>query len=183
MKKQYLFFILLIIGNKIFSQGVFNTSINESLATIIKETPEGFINIKGELKYSASGTKHYASKIEIEDALECLISMREKDEPGIWNAVILETSIFEEADYRYRLVYEEISKTIIRPSGEKPYILSGEFHRPSVNIKTVSSRFSLLPAAGTLKNVVVILVLEKMNNQYRLSLHVMQDDDLRLTAY
>lgn len=166
------------------SQGVFNNNTNQPLAKIIADSPNGFKNIKGEIKYSAAGTRHYASVIELEDAVQCMISnMGAGDEFGIWNSVILETALFEEAEYRYKLEYEKISNTIIRQEGEKPYILNGEYHRPNNHKEIVSSRFNMLPNSGPLKNVLVVLVMEKINKSYRISLHVMQDEEGRLVLH
>lgn len=181
MKTPVIFFGLLFLSQaSMQAQGVFNTSLNESLSVIISETPNGFANIKGDLKYSRSGAKHYQSKVEIEDAVECMVSLSEKEHKGIWNAIILETSVFEEAEYRYRTVFDEISKTIIRPAGEKPYILHGEFSKPRPDMKTVYSRFSLLPSSGKLKNVVVMLALEYESKIFRLSIHVLQEEEYKL---
>ena len=84
---------------------------------------------------------------------------------------------FEKAKARFQELFKQISNTIIRIEGEKPFILNGQFESPTGEIKTTIIRFHFLPASGIVQHLKVELSMQFVS-EWVIKLTVYDQDNL-----
>lgn len=145
------------------AQGVFSNKTNAALQRVIEDYPNQFRNIRGALLQEAAGAADYQSKVQIPGALNCVISVvSEPTAISYWYCSLFASSDYEKARLRYQELYEQISNTIIRIKGQKPFILNGSFNSPDQDNKITATRFHLTPAPACVQHLKI-----EINLRYR----------------
>ena len=158
-----------------YPQGVFTNDTHSTLQKVISDYPR-FSNIKGQLISEGPQTTDYSSIVQVPGCLSAIItrySSEEDEEIYSWKCVLLSTEDFQEATVKYDEFFKQISNSIIRIDGQKPFILNGSYIAPTEEKRFNSSAFHLVPAtAGDLKKLKVELTLEFLVTEWKLSLLV-----------
>ena len=175
MKQLALLIMIIIAGKSLPAQHTDPDDINNSLEVVIRNLPAGLPDVKGELINKRGQTARYHSKVMLPGASETFITEQATFGRKVigWKSVILVSRDAVEAVKRYEALFNRLNNSIIRSAADKPFIVSGKYKAPSSR-QTTMSRFQLLPSTGEMKHVNIDLLLEELNGQYHLSLHVHQ---------
>ena len=175
MKQLALLLMIIVTGKSLPAQHADPDDINKSLEVVIRNLPAGLPDIKGDLINKRGQTARYHSKVILTGASETYITEQAtfgRKAIG-WKSVVFVSTDPAEAIKRYEALFNRLNNSIIRSAADKPFIVSGKYKVPSSR-QTTMSRFQLLPSTGEMKHVNIDLVLEEVNGQHQLSLHVHQ---------
>lgn len=142
------------------AQGVFSNQTNAALQRVIEDYPNRFKNIKGDLLKENSGSADYRSKVQIPGAQNCVIS--QVSQPALfthWTCSVFVTAEYNKAAQKFQELYDQISNTIIRIKGQKPFILNGSYTAPDQENKSNAIRFQMTPAPECVQNLRVEISL------------------------
>lgn len=163
----------------LFSQDdVFSNKTNQALEKVIRDYPNRFHNIKGEMISQHANTAEYKSVVLVPGASSCTLSKNNNSGNDFysWSCTALNTRDFMTARARFKEIYEQIENSIIKVEGQKPFILSGQYRTPTElrSMNTIS--FELLPAVGDMKSLKIELNLEKSMALWKVKLNVYDGD-------
>jgi hypothetical protein len=170
-------FILALLLNAawVFSQDdVFSNKTNVALEKVIRDYPNRFHNIRGDMISQHAQTAEYKSTISVPGASYCSIwkyNVSNNDSYN-WNCVTFNSPNFMQARAKYKEVYDQIENTIIKIEGQKPFILNAQYRTPTEFHTLNSITFELLPLTDEMKNLKVDLSLEKESNIWKVKLDV-----------
>jgi hypothetical protein len=175
MKQLAILLMILFSVKSLPAQQPDADEINKSLEVVIRNLPAGLTEIKGELINKRGQTSRYHSKVTLPGASETFITEQAAfgRKAISWRSVIFSSADADEAGKRYEALFNRLNNSIIRSAADKPFIISGKYKSPSNRQSTVS-RFQLLPSTGDMRHVNIDLILEEVNGQYTLSVHVHQ---------
>jgi hypothetical protein len=175
MRSTILTFALLLNAAWLFSQDdVFSNKTNVALEKVIRDYPNRFHNIKGEMIAQHSQMAEYKSTITVPGASYCSIWKYNvaNNEIYNWNCTTFNSPNFTQARARFKEVYDQIENTIIKVEGQKPFILNAQYRTPTELHAMNSITFELLPQVEEMKNLKVDLSLEKESNIWKVKLNV-----------
>jgi hypothetical protein len=183
MRSLLLTLFLTLNAAWLFSQDdVFSNKTNQALEKVIRDYPNRFHNIKGEMISQHSNTAEYKSVVLVPGASSCTLSKNNSSNDFYsWSCTALNTRDFMTARARFKEIYEQIENSIIKVEGQKPFILSGQYRTPTElrSMNTIS--FELLPAVGDMKSLKIELSLEKSMALWKVKLNV-YDGEHRLES-
>ncbi|MFI5124832.1 MAG: hypothetical protein ACHQDF_05865 [Chitinophagales bacterium] len=172
---------LILSAAGLFAQDdVFSNKTNQALEKVIRDYPNRFHNIKGEMISQHANTAEYRSTIVVPGASSCTVSKFNISSSDIysWSCTALNTRDFTVARGKFKEIYEQIENTIIKVEGQKPFILSGQYHTPTEIRDRNTIAFELLPAVGDMKSLRIELSLEKDLASWKVKLHVYDGDKM-----
>ena len=179
MRRMLLTLSLLLNAVWLFSQDdVFSNKTNIALEKVIRDYPNRFHNIRGEMISQHAQVAEYKSNISVPGATYCSIWKYNvsNNELYNWNCVTYNSSNFMQARSKFKEIYDQIENTIIKVDGQKPFILSAQYRTPTElhNVNDIS--FELLPLTEEMKNLKVDLSLEKEQNIWKVKLSVYEGE-------
>jgi hypothetical protein len=181
MRSLLLSICLILSAVCVFSQDdVFSNKTNQALEKVIRDYPNRFRNIKGDVVSQHANTIEYKSTITVPGATSCSISkssVASSDAYG-WTCTAFTTRDFVSARGKFKEIYEQIENTIIKIDGQKPFILSGQYRTPTETRDRNSISFDLLPAVGDMKSLRIELTVEKDVSIWKVKLRVFDGDKL-----
>lgn len=158
------------------AQGVFSNKTQAILEKVIRDYPNRFHNIRGEMirQSRQSQITEFRSTVKLPGASSSVITLYNaaSNEDYSWTCVAFETQGFEQAKIRFREVYEQIKNSIITTEGQKTFILTGQYEDPSDEKKLTHVMFSLLPGVGEMKKLKVELSLREESKEWKIFLSV-----------
>ncbi len=181
MRSTILTFALLLNAAWLFSQDdVFSNKTNAALEKVIRDYPNRFHNIRGELISQHAKAAEYKTTISVPGASYCSIWKYNVANNDVynWNCITFNSPNFMQARAKFKEVYDQIDNTIIKVEGQKPFILNAQYHTPTElhNMNAIS--FELLPLTDEMKNLKVDLSLEKEANIWKVKLNVYEGDKM-----
>jgi hypothetical protein len=155
------------------AQDVFSNKTNTALEKVIKDFPNRFRNIKGELIVQRPQTVEYRSTIQVPGSSSCTVTryVASNSDAYSWSCTAAENRDFNLARLKFKEIYEQIENTIIKIDGEKPFILSGQYKTPQEERKATTIIFELLPAVGDMKKLKIELTLQNIGNSWKVALN------------
>lgn len=159
----------------LFSQDdVFSNKTNIALEKVIRDYPNRFHNIKGDMIAQHAQLAEYKSTITVPGASYCSIWKYtvSNNETYNWNCTTFNSPNFTQARARFKEVYDQIENTIIKLEGQKPFILNAQYRTPTELHNVNAITFELLPQTEEMKNLKVDLSLEKESNIWKVKLNV-----------
>jgi hypothetical protein len=156
------------------AQDVFSNKTNVALEKVVKDFPNRFHNIKGELIVQRPQIAEYRSTIQVPGASSCIVTryvVANADAYG-WSCAAFESKDFNLAKNKFKEIFEQIENTIIKVDGEKPFIVSGQYRNPVEERKLTAISFDLLPAVGEMKKLKIELTLQNLANNWKVVLNV-----------
>jgi hypothetical protein len=170
----------LIFSASVYPQAddVFSNKVNTALEKVLKDFPNRFHNIKGEILLQGSQTTEYRSTVQVPGAASCVVvrNTQNKNDAYAWTCTAFKTGDFYQAKNKFKEIFDEVENTIIKIDGEKPFIVSGQYASPAEDNKSTAINFDLLPAVGEIKKIKVALVLLKETREWKISLQVCDND-------
>ena len=159
------------------AQGVFSNKTQVVLEKVIQDYPNHFYNIKGELISQALQSSRYKSTLQLPGAQSTVVTVSTGSQGSDWSCVVLQTKNFTEARDRFAVIYGQLSNSIITASGQKTFILTGQYETPTEDRKSTAIVFSLLPSVGAMKKLKVELTLHQDQNEWKIQLSVEDKDE------
>jgi hypothetical protein len=156
------------------AQDPFSNKTNMALEKVIKDFPNRFHNIKGDLIIQRNQAAEYKSTIQVPGSSTCFIThhIAASNDSYSWTCVAYENRDFNMARVRFKEIYEQIENTIIKIEGEKPFIISGQYKNPVEERKSTIIAFDLLPAVGEMKKIKIELTIENNATSWKVALNV-----------
>ena len=179
MRSTLLTFALLLNAAWLFAQDdVFSNKTNIALEKVIRDYPNRFHNIRGEMISQHAQVAEYKSTISVPGASYCSIWKYNvaNSEVYNWNCITFNSPNFMQARAKYKEIYDQIENTIIKLEGQKPFILNAQYRTPTELHNMNSITFELLPLTEEMKNLKVDLSLEKESNIWKVKLSVYEGE-------
>jgi hypothetical protein len=160
------------------AQDVFSNNTNTALEKVIRDFPNRFHNIRGEVLVQHTKTTEYKSIIQLPGATSCIVTKYNlaNNDAYSWNCTAFQSKDFNQAKIKFKEIYDQIENTIIKVEGEKPFIVSGQYRTPYEERKFTDIEFELLPAAGEMKKLKIDLTLQCILSEWKVSLNVCDND-------
>ncbi len=145
---------------------------------VLRDFPNRFHNIKGEVIQEGKSTTEYRSTVQVPGTSSCIVIRANDTKKDVysWSCTALRTEDFNEAKNKFKEIYGQIENTIIKIEGEKPFIITGQYETPLGDKKETAIIFDLLPAVGELKKLRVELSLQSEIKGWKVSLSVSDND-------
>jgi hypothetical protein len=180
MRNRILTLAPVLLSATLSAQGVFSNNTQSVLEKVIQDYPNHFYNIKGEMIAEVHQTIEYRSTLQLPGSSSCIVTFYRatRDEGYGWTCTVLETGSFENVKERFREIYNQLTNSIVTTSGQKTFILSGQYEEPVPGKKRTQVVFSLLPGVGEMKKLKVELCLCQSEKDWKISLSV-NDQDLK----
>ncbi|HVM87441.1 MAG TPA: hypothetical protein VMT76_04585 [Puia sp.] len=162
----------------LLAQGTFTNTTSATLEKVIRDYPNRFKDIKGEVIVQNPQTTEYQSRVHVPGSSSCTVTRYNsvKNDVYSWECILLQTEDFNTAKNKFREIFNQIKNSIIKLNGDKPYILNGQYEVPSEEKKFTTVVFELLPAVGEMKKVKIDLSLQAQITEWKLSLSVYDQD-------
>jgi len=156
----------------------FSNKTNLALEKVIKDYPNHFHNIRGEVISQRAQVAEYKSTVSVPGASSCSIWKYtvSNNEVYNWNCVTFNSVNFMQARAKFKEVYDQIENTIIKIEGQKPFILNAQYKTPTELHDTNFISFELLPLVDEMKNLKIDLSLEKETNVWKVKLSVYEGE-------
>jgi hypothetical protein len=157
---------------------VFSNKTNVALEKVIRDYPNRFHNIKGDMIAQHAQTAEYKSTISVPGASYCSIwkYTAANNEFYNWNCTTFNSTNFMQARAKFKEVYDQIENTIIKIEGQKPFILNAQYRTPTELHNLNSITFELLPIVNEMRNLKIDLSLEKESNIWKVRLSVYEGE-------
>jgi hypothetical protein len=174
MKNISLLLLILIVYNTTIAQGVFSNQTNNTLEKVLQDYPSQFKNIRGQLVSSKPGSTEYKSTLTIPGAISTTItqSATSHKQAVSWQSVLYKSNEFNAAKSRFEELFSQIKNTIIKPEGQKPVIVDGQYNNPTEDKSSTTILFDLLPATGPMQKINIDLMLKSTNGEWEIVLSV-----------
>jgi len=179
MRSTLLTMAFLLNAVWLFSQDdVFSNKTNVALEKVIRDYPNRFHNIRGEMISQHAQVVEYKTTISVPGASYCSIWKYNVDNSEMynWSCVAFNTPNFMQARAKYKEIYDQVENTIIKLDGQKPFILNAQYRTPTELHNMNSLTFELLPLTEEMKNLKVDLSLEKESNIWKVKLNVYEGE-------
>lgn len=153
---------------------VFSNKTNMALEKVVKDFPNRFHNIKGDVIVQHPQATEYKSMIQVPGASSCIITKHvvSNNDSYSWNCNVFANKDFNLAKNKFKEIFDQIENTIIKVDGQKPFIVSGQYRSPFEERKLTTIVFELLPAVGEMKNLKIELDLQYAATEWKVSLNV-----------
>jgi hypothetical protein len=157
---------------------VFSNKTNVALEKVIRDYPNRFHNIKGDIIAQHAQTAEYKSTISVPGASYCSIWKYTAANSDFynWNCTTFNSTNFMQARAKFKEVYDQIENTIIKIEGQKPFILNAQYRTPTELHNLNSITFELLPVVNEMRNLKIDLSLEKELNIWKVRLSVYEGE-------
>ena len=178
MRSAILAFVPVMLSTTLSAQGVFSNKTQTVLEEVIRDYPNHFNDIKGELIGQASQSSCYKSTLELPGASSTTITLASTSGTrGLgWTCNVLRTTDFEMAKARFSEIYNQLSNSIISAAGQKTFILSGQYETPTPDKKYNEVMLTLLPGVGEMKRLRVELTLQGDAQEWIVTISVNDGD-------
>lgn len=178
--KTVIVIVMMAFSFTLKAQDVFSNKTNMALEKVIKDFPNRFHNIKGELIAQRSQVAEYRSTIQVPGSTYCVVThhLASNNDSYSWSCIAFENKDFNQARSKFKEIYEQIENTIVKIDGEKPFIVSGQYRVPQEDRKMTSIVFDLLPAVGDMKKMKIELSIQNTTGNWKVALNV-YDNNLK----
>lgn len=185
VKAPVLITIFLLLQNKIKAQLKLPVTVTSQFATdiktIIKDYPNNFHNLTGELLKEHPQSADYQCTAPVHGAKENFITLYSaKMEQYSWQALLLTTESFEKARQKFKSLYNQLNNLSADAGGAAPVRFRGKYEQPGEEKKFTSVIFSPDPATGQtakLKMEISIQFHAPMEWQVRVMLYNREKED------
>jgi hypothetical protein len=179
MRSTLITLALLLNATWLFSQeDVFSNKTNVALEKVIRDYPNRFHNIRGDMISQHAQVVEYKSTISVPGASYCSIwkYIVTNNEVYDWSCTTFNSPNFMQARAKFKEIYDQIENTIIKVDGQKPFIINAQYLTPTEFHNMNSISFELLPAVNEMKNLKIDLSLEKESNIWKVRLSVYEGE-------
>ena len=109
-----------------------NNGISNELAKVVKDYPNHFQNITGELIIQNPQSTDYESTVKLKDAEECIVTeyTSKKQNHYSWQAKLFATDDFDAAAKKFKTCFSQLQNMTVK-IGQQAYHFTGAYESPS----------------------------------------------------
>lgn len=156
---------------------VTNNDLRTNLQKIISDFPAQFSSLKGDTLEDNPQTIAYASLLEFNGARENSIIQYKSSRPVYsWQATLLITEEFEEAEKKYNWLYNQLRVMTITLDNGYSFSLDGDYDRPVESRKFSGSVFKMTPNASNMPKVRIEVSLQFEFPEWKVGLLVYEKE-------
>jgi hypothetical protein len=158
---------------------VFSNKTNMAIEKVVKDFPNRFHNIKGDVITQRAQTTEYKSTIQVPGTSSCIVTKHVSlgNDSYSWSCTAFTTRDFNLARGRFKEIFDQIENTIIKVEGQKPFIISGQYRTPVEERKSTEIVFELLPAVGEMKKLKIELSLQQVVSDWKVAINIYDGDN------
>ncbi|HEY6506099.1 MAG TPA: hypothetical protein VIZ28_19120 [Chitinophagaceae bacterium] len=175
VKLPALFTIILFSFSSATAQLKLNprNTITADLTKVIDDYPSHFDNIIGEMIIQNPQSIDYQCNFKVTGAEECIITRYtgKKNQVSSWQALMLTTEDFEEAKKKFKALYNQLNNLSFKSMN-----LKGSYEVPIEEKKFTSVIFAFDPSSESVKKLIVELILEAEQMDWKVKLLVYDRD-------
>lgn len=167
-------------------------SLKNSLEDILKDYPNAFRNVMGELQFDDPQFSEFASRKHLSGALSSHFLRFNTPNGNVvtYEALMFLSEDFKAASSRYKAIAQELKKGIIKMGSHRPYIIDGKYQTPTDDLKFNEVIYTLLPADRVVDKLKIVISLEYVFPEWQVNIklydkekdtsevHGDEDDDL-----
>jgi hypothetical protein len=125
-----------------------NNDLRINLQKIVSDFPNQFSTLRGDTLIENPQSIEFASRLEFSGATENSIIQYKSVRPVYsWQATLLSTEEFEEAEKKYRWLYNQLRVMTIKLDNGYSFSLNGDYDEASESKKFCGSIFKMTPNA------------------------------------
>jgi hypothetical protein len=163
-----------------------NGAFGNALEKIVKDFPNQFQNLKGELLSQNPQSADYSSLLSLPGAQSCVVTTHNaRRQPACsWTALMYQSETFAAAAKQYHQLYNKISGCSIKGfAGGKNYKLKGDYDKPDESRRFAATLFELTPDDETAHKLKVELSMEYVLMEWvvKILVYDKEDDDKVVT--
>ena len=130
---------------------VTNNDLRINLQKIVSDFPNQFSALRGDTLIENPQSIEFASRLEFSGAMENSITQYKSVRPVYsWQATLISTEEFEEAEKKYRWLYNQLRVMTIKLDNGYSFSLNGEYDEASESKKFCGSVFKMTPNASNM---------------------------------
>ena len=130
---------------------VTNNDLRINLQKIVSDFPNQFSALRGDTLIENPQSIEFASRLEFSGAMENSITQYKSIKPIYsWQALLINTEEFDEAEKKYKWLYNQLKVMTIALDNGYSFTMSGDYEAPDESRKFSSSIFKLTPNASTM---------------------------------
>jgi hypothetical protein len=130
---------------------VTNNDLRINLQKIVSDFPNQFSALRGDTLIENPQSIEFASRLEFSGAMENSIIQYKSVRPVYsWQATLLSTEEFEEAEKKYRWLYNQLRVMTIKLDNGYSFSLNGDYDEASESKKFCGSIFKMTPNASNM---------------------------------
>ena len=154
-----------------------SNAFRSDVQKVVAAYPGQFAELKGEIIAKNPQTVEYASLVRPAQAQQVVITQYSANSKEIysWNAVLLSTEDFAEAEKKYKWLYNQLKGMNVKYVVDQ-YTLRGDYNAPSESMKFTISQLSLFNPPMALKNLRVEAAMQFEFPEWKVSLTVFEKE-------
>ena len=157
------------------------SGIAADLKKIIEDYPNGYANLMGEQIRQDPQSADYHCRVAFRESESCHFTRYSGSRPVLsWEAVILTTESFTEAEKKFRQVFQQVNNQSVRLADGRQLRLKGSYEKPGEAGDFHSVMLSDAEPSGPLSRLrleIALQPLEPLSWQVKLLLYDHQRDD------
>jgi hypothetical protein len=148
-------------------------SIGNELAKVIKDYPNHFQNIIGELIIQNPQSTDYQSTVKLKDAEECIVTeyASKKQNHYSWQAKLFTTDDFDEAAKKFKTCYNQLQNMAVK-IGQQAYRFAGIYETPTDEKKFTTILFESAAKDELMGKLKIELLMEYELLEWKIKISV-----------
>lgn len=148
-------------------------SINNELAKVVKDYPNHFQNITGELIIQNPQSTDYQSTVKLKDAEECIVTeyASKKQNHYSWQAKLFTTDDFEAASKKFKSCYNQLQNMSVK-IGQQAYHFTGTYESPTYEKKFTTVLFESADKDELMGKLKIELLMEYEMLEWKIKIAV-----------
>ncbi|HEY8388918.1 MAG TPA: hypothetical protein VIK74_09955 [Parasegetibacter sp.] len=167
--------------NRKFNLNLPSSSVKPHLEEVLKDYPNAFRNIQGVEICTYPGYTTYECAREIPGAVSASISRYATENGNVvsFEALMFSSENFNQAAAKYRSLFNDLSKGVIKMDRHRHYVLDGTFEKPFEEKKFFETSLRLLPADEVVDKLKLVITIEYVfpEWQVKIKLYDKEADD------
>jgi hypothetical protein len=148
-------------------------SISNELAKVVKDYPNHFQNITGELIIQNPQSTDYQSTIKLKDAEECIVTeyASKKQNHYSWQTKLFTTDDFDAAAKKFKACYNQLQNMSVK-IGEQAYHFTGTYENPTDEKKFTTILFESAAKDELMGKLKIELLIEYEMLEWKIKIAV-----------
>ena len=166
-----------LAGQAQFKVPVTNNDLRINLQKVITDFPIHFATLRGDTLVNNPQTIEFASRLDFKGAMENSIVEYKSSKPIYsWKALLMSTEEFEDAQKKYKWLYNQLKVMTVRLDGGYSFTFNGDYDAPDESRKFCSSVFKLTPNAVNMPKLKVEVSMQFEFPEWKVSLMVYEKE-------
>ena len=156
---------------------VTSNELRTNLQKVIADFPNHFSVLKGDTLINNPQTIEFASLLDFKLAKENSIVQYKSIKPIYsWQALFTNTEEFDEAEKKYKWLYNQLKVMTIKMENGYSFTMSGDYDAPDESRKFCSSIFKLTPNASNMPKLKIEATMQFEFPEWKVSLLVYEKE-------